>query len=752
MSRPAVWGSILAALAAVAAAEAAPPAKAAGQSAAVQAETPPAQTAVQSETVQVETAPPAYAAGQSATVQAETRAGRLQSEGKVKEAEQVLSTARSECAPGEAGKDCRHYLDYSLGYLYQSKAGTGEPRDVMLRSAAGSYEKLLSETPAHGPSVDNLLTIYRELGEPERAVPVLQHAMEADPEAAGGYALQLGDVYLALSQPEEARRLYEKAARESPSDEAAVQRIVLTYQAETRAASAPDPGELIRLGQEWEKRFPASAREAYETAIRAAYRKDAWTGERALALWAAHLARGGSLTMHDLKSLPADWDTQMLRDLRSYLAKPESGIGQESRWATMREGRVALLLIAVALGRERLEGGDLQKAEAVWQGAARLIGQREPSSSALELQIELASLYSSHPELDADGQKFLSTEMELFRGKGNAIAQADLETIQRYHTALGLLYVERGQWESKGSARGAIFQLRHALSTADKRWQAEGFYQPLAKLRELLADGYRKTGDLAGALRTYLNACRAYLDADDLRGAERTLAAVRALTLAGGGEETAVKELAGILGLRMELTKEKGTMQGASADLASRIDALAGLADSDTSALPPQGGFGRRQRFKIFADAAPSPTLTVLPSQTVLTNAGRALDLVMKGGATLVGAGDLLRLERVQKIVIGALGVSAKGPEVVPGAPGAVEPKLALSLPTDTGPALVEVSPEAITAARVLNGLGPDTVLRARLELRIRGDSVILYKAAPGWDLKDLADKLASAGVEALNI
>ena len=684
---------------------------------------------------------PAATAQWSTVVKAETKAGLLQSEGKVPEAAKVLSTAQSECAGGATGEECRRALNYRLGYLYQSSAG-GEPKNERLRLAAGSYERLLSDTPAHTPTIDNLLTIYKELGEPERAVPVLQHDMETDPESKGRFALQLGDIYLDGKRPQEARRLYETAALENPNDEAAVQRIVLTYDVDTGQANMES---LIQLGERLERAFPASAREAYETAIRTTYRKDPGEAERSLALLAAHLARGGSISTKDLESLPADWDSPRVRELRAYLLRPESGVEGGSLWAASQKGRVALLQMAVALGRLRLGQGEAQKAEAVWQGVAAVPLPGEISSSLLELQIELATLYTTHPELDPDGQKFLRTEVEIFQGKGNDIGQADLEMIQRYHTALGLLYVERGQWTSKGPARGAIFQLREALRTADERWQAEeGYYQPLARLRELLAEGYQKTSD-AQALSTYLEACRAYLDTDDLKGAERALAAARALTPAGGtGEEKALAEL---LGLRTDLGKEKASMLGLSATLAARIEALAGSTESSLPGLPPRSGLERRQRFKIFADAAQAASSEGAPSEAALQNAGRAWLLATGGGATLVGAGDLLRLEKVQKMVVDVLGVTAKSPTVIPGDPKPSRVGLVLSLPTDTGPDSIQISPSAVTAARVLASLGPGTILRARPQLRIRGGFVFLYKAAPGWDLNDLAGKIRSAGI-----
>lgn len=688
--------------------------------------------------------PRAEAAQQQAVSHAEAQAGALRSQGKLPEAARVLSAAKGQCTGGAAGESCRRALDYRLGYLYQSSA-EGESKPESLRLAADSYEELLSETPAHAPTIENLLTIYRELGEPERAVRVLEHAMEADPEARGSYALPLGDLYLNSKRPQEARRLYEAAAEENPGDEAAVQRLVLTYDVDTGQASMES---LIQLGQRLEETFPASAREAYETAMRTTYRKAPEEAERSLVLWAALLARGGSISTPDLESLPADWDSPLVRELRAYLQHPESGVDAGSRWAAAKEGRASLLQTAVALGRQRLGRGEVRQAEAIWQGAAAVSSPGEISSALLELQIELASLYSAHPELDPGGQKFLRTEIGIFASKEAASDLADPRMIQRYHSALGLLYVERGQWTSKSRARGVIYQLWEALRTADGRWRVEGYYQPLARLRELLAEGYQKTGDKE-AFVAYLDACRAYLDTDDLKGAQRALAVAHGLMQAKGAEED--EALARILRLRTDLAREKAAMHGLSAKLSARVEALAGSTDVWLPGMPPQSGLEMRQRFKIFADAAEaagSAEATAAAAETALRNAGRALSLATGAGIPLVGAGDLLRLEKVQKRVVDALGLAAKSPVVISGGRRPGQAELALSLPTDTGPALVRISPSAVTAAKVLAGLGAGTVLKARPQLQVKGGALILHGAAPGWSLDSLAGKVRAKGID----
>lgn len=666
-------------------------------------------------------------------------AEEMSSKGDVTGAARLIEAQKRDCA-GADDKACRQILDYSLGYLYeQGSLRDEEKRGALLDRAAESYEKVLAESPAHGPTVSNLVSVYNRLGQPERSLPVLRRALAADPAGADRYNLLLGDVCLQIRRTEDALRWYEEALRRNPDDPAPSQRIIATL----LQAPKPDPAALLHRGREWEESFPSSAREAYEAAILLAWRTDPELAEETLVQWTGLLARGGSISAADLEPLPEAWDSELVRSLRTYLERPEAGL--PSPWTNAPARREAAAQTALALGRNRLAEGEPARAEAILQPAPGLVPVLHPAF--LDLQIELATLYTAYRDLDPDGAKLSRTEIDLFGGKGMAYARADQRAIQRYHTALGLLYADRGTWNPDGGARGAIFQLEHALSTADNRWFDEGFYQPLPKVRERLADGYRAVGDTRNAVLAYANAARAYLDTDDLEGARRSLEAARALN----GPESELGRLSGILAVREVLARELGEGGMPSAELRQAAEALLAAPEGPEGSSPPRQGFDRRQRFKVLADLALFPAARGAASEDTLAKAETALEAALSGTAGLVGAGDLLRLEKLQAQVAGSVGASVARPEVVPGgsAEKAAGPLLALSLSSESGPARLRVSEDIRTVSKLVSGLGAGVVLDTRMRVRVDGGAVKLDYVAPGKDWKRVVSRAeASLGAE----
>lgn len=666
---------------------------------------------------------------------AQGEAERLGAQGDLPAAERALKSAQSQCPGGEEGRPCRQVLDYSLGYLLETGSAVNEARETeLLRRAAEFYERILIETPSHPPTLDNLISIYGRLGESERAIPPLERALAADPAIAGRYALQLGDICLRTGRMDDARRLYRRAADLTAHDETPAQRLVQTY----KSSSLAYVGELISLGGEWEERFPSAARQAYETAIRLSYRQDPSTADDALSRWAKLLARGGSIGLEDLESLPKDWGSPYVRNLRGYLQDPE-----HHRWEDLPEygdGRPTPLpigAIAVVLGRRKLGAGDLRRAEAIWAEAAAI-------DADLNLQTELASLYSAHPELDPGGRKFLRTEVEMFDGKEWAYGVGDLKAIQRYHTALGLLYAERGDWPQRGPARGAVFQLEQALFVADERRSAEGFYQPLPRLRERLGEGYLHIGEPGQAVHTYLDAARAYLDIDDLEGASRMLQATDQAAGSPGVQAGADRWVVGeILALRHALAQAAAEEAPPSPELLQRVDSLRMPRTDDIP--PPAGGLGARQRFKMLADASLLTARDGNSSGRALRYAGAALKLVLEDGTPLVGTGDLVRLGRLQALVAGTLGVPTSEPEVV-AKPSWEEHNLLLPLTLSAeAPTRVRVRPEVVTAARIVTGLGEELISQTALRIRIDQGTITILEVREGTDLGRLVRKMENS-------
>jgi hypothetical protein len=728
---------------------------------------------------------PSVTSAREAAVVAE----HLQESGDWQEAIRLLEQVRSRCEAGPEGQPCHQILDYSLGYVYLQSSGVAEPgqQEDMLRKAAASFERVLGKEFDHAPALSGFASACMRLGRPERATEWVEAALETKPE----YGVLLGDLYLQSGDIVRAQIAFRNAVRQI-GDDTARRRLIATY--ELRPSTTPP---LLELGKEWEHRSPAAAREAYEVAIQTSAAHNQPQAEEAFVRWVNLLVRSQNFSPEDLEALalPEGWNPTVLQSLRTYLQHPAEALDSEN-WqqifADLQE--VDISRVALALGKEKLEAGDARTAEAIWRAAAGWSGLVLQAGSSEGVAIEelrllergqidsidlltaLAMLYGEYPELDPKHEKFTELIYELYEEKGESYAGDDLEAIQRYHTALGRIYAEREIWTSgtdsetrKGSnlmdsTYNAIFHIWSALYIAEDRKHETDFYQPLAHLRELLAKGYRKTGD-ARAAETYLQACRAYLDSDDLDEAERILAQERGLL---DGSQTVGLEIEALSRL---LNRRRHLMRAASGEVTVERAAPAGLWGAGDSE------FLVRQNFKMLADlafAADRENVTEL----ALHSAQQAIRTLIEKRAQLVGALDLLRLERLQAIIQGPFGLSSPQPEVFDadeviksedGRLGGVSEieedgrlkKLifGLTLP-DPRPLAVLLSAKTALAAQLVDSLGPALALQASPRLRVvrrvhrwepRHDKleVIIQEAAPGIDIDDLRARILwAAGVD----
>jgi outer membrane protein OmpA-like peptidoglycan-associated protein len=268
-------------------------------------------------------------------------------------------------------------------------------------------------------------------------------------------------------------------------------------------------------------------------------------------------------------------------------------------------------------------------------------GMSEETFVPLELVTELAWLQFRYPNLDPTGTKFKLFIDLLFKGKAEAYRARDLRAIQRHHTVLGEIFAAKGIWQSDW-ADNAIFQLSHAIDVAERRQQDEGLYQPLPGLKARLAEGYDIVGKPDLAQITAIDAAQAYLDSDRLDKASAWLKRARP-TAAPANERARIDTLQEILVYRQAIegavlaADEGGETDGVLT--AERIER--GI--QNLPGLPAD--FLVRQQFKIDADLT-ELGLKVPGLLVPEDRADKALFWARKV-PTLVGMGDVLRLERV---------------------------------------------------------------------------------------------------------
>lgn len=671
----------------------------------------------------------------TAATAAAVEAQRLQAEGRSDEAVRMLEGERGRCGEGAAGKVCRQILEYSRGYVLQQESAASADPAAALHEAAAAYANVLADSPSHGPTIDNLVTVYQNLGEPENAVPYLERALQSD-GATPRMKLELGDLLLQERRVDEARALFKEVLEALPGDEAACHRLVLSYELAPDGSGAA--AALLRVGKSWEKTVPAAALDAFEAAMRTAWSPDPLLAEEALVLWVRLLGRTTGLSEASLARLPAGWSSPAVTGLREWLKAPES---RPADWWRSEPARSALGAATLGLGRDRLARGEPARAEAVWIMGRDLADRSEPAYT--DLQTELALLYFRNPQLDPRGDKFLDVENRLYNEKLTAMVRHDLASTQRLHTALGLIYADRGIWESALRPRSALFQLDLALSDAAVRDRDEGTFQPLPWLRKRLADGYSALGRRRKAAPVYLEAARAYLDVDDLGKAAKMISAGRALAEPSWEAAAEADRLAAILATRRKLSEAAEQPATARPALSRKeLRALAGSAWLAPSWSYPEPKFLDRQRFKALADLAEVEERS-MASAPALSHGSQALDMALERRVYLSGAGDLLRLQRLQALSARALGTTAPEPRVVAESePGT----LPLALPSGGEPARVRVSPEGALANRIVLALGADAVVAARPELRIEKDRVYLVELRPGTDAAGVTRRIRETG------
>lgn len=592
------------------------------------------------------------------------RAQGLVQERQWAEAIEVLSVGFEKYTNQEEKKEYGAILNFSMGYVYQ-RMSDEEPGERIsnLELAAKFYRQTLVDAPGNVQVMDNLTLVLKSLGQWQEAVGLLRRAAEISPQKRGAYLLTLGDLYRENDSLPRALECYRQASELNPSHETPHWRILNLYQ------GLPDEvlRELLRYSKHLaEINHPELAKAGFAQVINRSFRLNVALAEEALIYWAELMATQGWILEQSLQYLPAvaEWPSAAIRELGSLVKEPETAGSHLEWWQTGDLRRHVAAFTMKAVGKNFLLKGDFTRSAAVYELALHIA----PSFSryggsklekkpiiALDIGLELANLYHRYPSLDPMNEKFPDLITKLFNEKTMAYAEKDLSAVQRYHTILGLIYAERRQWTSPWRPGNAIFQLEHALRTAQKRARRNPKdLQTLPHLQSLLAKGYAETGKDKEACRTYVNATMGYLDLDGLAKAEQALELAAAFPAAAiTGNTQKLKELNYILDSRQEIPQLKAS--NLDSNKASNLDSNSvqyyrkfpeyhWLFDPDNIALDKS--FVDRQRFKAFADlASHSSELHAWGESSFLRT--QAAGLATTVGNTLTSTDDVLRLKRM---------------------------------------------------------------------------------------------------------
>jgi tetratricopeptide (TPR) repeat protein len=600
-------------------------------------------------------------------------------QGNYQRARQILLTAFNRCDSTHVRAGCRMTLAATLGDLLREQANVERPmRDTLFREAVAFYDTVLSAAPNDQAILYKKALAFRSMGVHEWQEGFFREAPNRVGTLRDVFLSFQGDYFAGHQRWLEARNSYQAALLMNPEETGARAGLIEALQ------SLADPAsmlELLRLGDEWRQEDPPSAADAYSAALARLF-SQAPSGpltEQAMVGLTAMQALNGRVLGQMPPGVPQEWAP--CQELRDFLDQP-SETSRPPWWMRTHERRATLALASLARGRQLVSDGRPERAEIVWRAGTTVAEQG--SGVFVDLERELAMLYFEHPALDSDSQKkFLQVEREMFEEKGFAIAAEDLESVQRFHTALGLIYAARGIWRTP-PIRNASDQFRWALETAAQRAGREGFYQPLPNIWESLAHGLHSTGYTDSVRQAYIEAAAGDFDVDDFEAAIRNLHAARAVSESwpSSHEDSAWVFRYSRMGAG-ELPN--GCPANAQAQWLERGAAFGGSFRS--------ADFRSRQTFKIGADCVSLDPMKV--SLSIPT-----FRLVDGGEVTLIGPADVSRFNKALRVILGSVGMSTG--EIHFDRVRRQGSRVAVLFPGDTRPFWLTIPQDALIGARVV--------------------------------------------------
>jgi len=685
--------------------------------------------------------------------QAALEAQKLAGEGREGEAEARLQQALGQCAQGAEGLACRVQLGFASGTLAELRAAT-DPADRArwLGAAATRYESVLAESPTHAPTLTRLSRLHVQQGDSAKAEALLADAQKRFPDQEA-IALLLGDFYRNAKNWDEAIRAYRFAMDRHPTSDPPRRRLVQAYVAVLPARH----DDLRKVLAELERGFPALAELGYRAIIEQLHGTNPSAAEASLVQLVAVLAATRRLSTQNLDTLPSGWTPPALTHLRAYLAAPQQRPPM-GWWLDRTERRHVLAAAGLALGNQALVDPDPAGAAARWEIAEGFAPEYEAYSFGplkglpvvrLDLQTALALHYFKFPSLDPGERKFNRVVNAIFQSKAGAYQLDDLESIQRHHTILGIIFAQKGAWKTNHFALNAIFQLDNALKTAARRDAQDGSYQPLPELRSQLAEGYKATGDVTKARATYLVAAQAYLDTDAIEPAKRMLQSAGALVAGASPERELAAQLERVLGTRADVARATGRqLDPAAGEYAFRLDGGHGWLYGQS--LPSLSvAFLDRQRFKTLSDLA-IRVGEAGHAQAAAELAARAFRTAIDGVKHLSGPADVVRIEKIRPIATQQRVLDQK-PLVLgsfKSTPGGVK-TWKLTDPITLRPTEVRLDGDDVLAARIVQDLRTDPTLQL-IDFVVKGGHVTVREGGRSDDAKGRIERVP--GVDAVQV
>lgn len=504
----------------------------------------------------------------------------------------------------------KSYLLFSKAYLYQKRPSLADSSISNLELAQNTYIDALRSQPEDVRILNNLIWVSNKLGDRTSAENYAQRALQLDPGNATNWHLVLGDIYQQDGQLDAAWKAYDQALQKTPTSREAAKRLLTLYQNYTYQKLK---GLLEKSREFNENGMPELAVEGLELLMTYQCHQNSRIEEEVLLHWAGIIAANDWVNPRLVERIDAmNCDFEPLNALKSLLGRRNFDI---SGWWGDYDRRTfyylaiqeswANYLLSTGEKREALELYRYCKENVVFifDHSTEIYGK----AHFLEIKIwtQIARLYAD-PELESTPRDFEMLEREVFSGKGKAYKRGDLESIQKFHTVLGMIYVDRERWGGLFS-QNAEFQLEHALSTAAKRVEENPkAYVPLPHLHKYLGDTYKALGKIENAGNAYLDAAVGYLETDNLNLCQEMMQEVGGVENQIGNREFKNKKRAvnTILNTRLSVRGLGENAFNAESESYFGKNRANGWLENSEAVGSIDPAIVERQRFKVYADLA----------------------------------------------------------------------------------------------------------------------------------------------------
>lgn len=505
-------------------------------------------------------------------------------------------------------------LNFTAGYLHQiASYESPDIRQSQLEKSLVYYRRAHAIDPADISVINNLFMVYKALGNTEAAINTLNQAIKADKKNKTKYEINKGDIYYDNKDFKRAIEVYKPAFFVDMNNESLGWKIFYSY------SQLPDQAEAFNGLYNFSSELFAQglndlARNGFLYTVKNALSvNDNEKAERACISWAETISGKNSISGSYVDELPdlKTWPSVCNKELQMLLTNSFVNSDNLRWWTANNYRRHIVATILVRMESEALMRNDLKSAVQMLENALKIapefyVYDGDPKLKIyfpvkVDIAIELSRLYNRYPTLDLNKAKYDELIGDLFNEKSMHYLQNDLESIQKSHTMLGLIFADRNIWKSTWFAGNAIFQLENAIKF-QKRIEKKNpeKFKPIPSLYQTLAKGYKMTNQPEMEYRTLIDAAIGYLDLDNLSMADSIIQKVKNSTLQDVEYRQKLKEIGLITSMRFNI--RNGTYAFRESDVKVLEKNITESELFRMKNLKNDSSFINRQKFKILTD------------------------------------------------------------------------------------------------------------------------------------------------------